>query len=535
MDAVTPPMEAKEIEYKFLLAERQAETAVLDLLRANGYRVSPLELLHQQDLYLDTFDWRLFRNGLSLRLRRIGETSVYAVKSLAKMEDGRAERREIEVRAGDGVSDPTSVADKRIREEIDPIISPRRLLVQLAVRTERTPYRVRCPEGALVELVFDATGFSARGMNRTRRAQRLCELEEELKKGSTAELETLGRLLADCPGLSPSSSSKLETAIKRLGIVFPAKTPPEPLRVRLEDRLDSAVRKILSFQFHRIEENLPGVIADIDTEFVHQARVSTRRMRSALRLFRRALPEQATEDLAADLSWLGALFGGVRDLDVFLLNLPGAAAAVAKAPKLAVGTLTREIEQRRAALLEDLRKGLASPRYNRFRIRLDSFIGRPNPKKPSAPLALTPVHAFSSERIPALFQDVLAQGRKVLAKPKLKNFHRLRIEFKRLRYACEFVGPAYGDALKHFIGETVRIQDCLGELQDTVFTRSLIDGLLADWKGSVIDPRLLFLLGEFYELQCETARKRQSDFREIWQRFDQETTVADLVEALKMA
>jgi CHAD domain-containing protein len=535
MDAVTPRPEATEIEYKFLMPEPGTRSAVLELLRSNGYRVNPLPVVHQQDLYLDTFDWRLLRNGLSLRLRRAGDTAIYGIKSLGKLEEGRAERREIEVRVQGDAADPTAVTDKRIRAEIDPIISPRRLLVQVAVRTERTPYRVRCPEGAQVELVFDATGFSARGMNRPRRSQRLYEMEAELKKGSPAELEALGRLLAGCSGLSPSLKSKLETAIERLGVVFPTKNPPEPLRVKLEDRLDVAVQKILSFQFHRLEENLPGVTADLDTEFVHQARVATRRMRSALRLFRKALPERVCADLAADLSWLGALFGGVRDLDVFLLNLPGAAATVAKAPERAVAILTRHIEERRAALLSDLLSGLASPRFRRFQARLAAFTGRPPAKKPAAALALTPVHTFASARIPELFQAVIAQGRKVLAKPKLRNFHRLRIEFKRLRYACEFVGPAYGDGLKPFIAETVKIQDCLGELQDTVFTRSLIDGLLDEWKGNVIDPRLLFLFGELYELQGELARTRQAAFREIWTRFDQETTAAELAFALKKA
>ncbi|HOG16675.1 MAG TPA: CHAD domain-containing protein [Syntrophales bacterium] len=535
MDAVTPRPEATEIEYKFLMPEPAAKNAVLDLLRDKGYRTSPQRVVHQQDLYLDTFDWRLLRSGLALRLRRAGGAAIYGIKSLGKVEEGRAERREVEVRIEGNAADPTAVADKRIHAEIDPIIHPRRLLVQLAVRTERIPYRLRCPEGAQVELVFDTTSFSARGMNRPRRSKPLYEMEAELKKGPPADLEALGRLLAGCPGLLPSRQSKLETAIERLGIVFPSKNPPPPLRVKLEDRLDVAVQKILSFQFHRIEENLPGVLADLDTEFVHQARVSTRRMRSALRLFRKAIPEKAAADLAADLSWLGALFGGVRDLDVFLLNLPGATATVARAPERAVAILTRHIQERRAVLLSDLLNGLASPRYRRFRTRVAAFTGRPPAKKPAAPLALTAVHTFASERIPELFQAVLAQGRKVLAKPKLRNFHRLRIEFKRLRYACEFVGPAYGDGLKPFIGETVQIQDCLGELQDTVFTRSLIDGLLEEWKGNVIDPRLLFLFGELYELQGELARARQAAFREIWSRFDQETTAAGLAAALKRA
>ena len=81
------------------------------------------------------------------------------------------------------------------------------------------------------------------------------------------------------------------------------------------------MRKILAYQFIRFREQLPGVQRDIDTEFVHQARVATRRMRSALRLFRDAVPQSTGACLAGELQWLGGLFGAVRDLDVFLLNL----------------------------------------------------------------------------------------------------------------------------------------------------------------------------------------------------------------------
>jgi CHAD domain-containing protein len=127
---------------------------------------------------------------------------------------------------------------------------------------------------------------------------------------------------------------------------------------------------------------------------------------------------------------------------------------------------------------------------------------------------------------------MIAQGNRVIAKPDLKNFHKLRIQFKRLRYALEFIGPAYGDLLHPLIAEVVKVQDCLGELQDTVFTRALIDRLLKAWKGSLLDPRLVFMLGEMYELQGEIARAKQVEFNQIWKRFDQDAFRKTLASAL---
>ncbi len=113
----------------------------------------------------------------------------------------------------------------------------------------------------------------------------------------------------------------------------------------------------------------------------------------------------------------------------------------------------------------------------------------------------------------------------MLAKPKLKQFHRLRIQMKKLRYAIEFMAPAYDGALDPFIERTVEIQDCLGELQDTVFTGEFVESLLDDWKGKLVDPDLVFILGEIYQLQAEIARKRRERFGKIWERFSSEETI----------
>src|SRR5512147_2052637 len=107
------------------------------------------------------------------------------------------------------------------------------------------------------------------------------------------------------------------------------------------------------------------------------------------------------------------------------------------------------------------------------------------------------------------FDAVVEQGRTLLADSKLKQYHLLRIQMKRLRYAGEFMASAYEGALDGMIERMVEIQDCLGELQDTVFTRKFIDGLLEDWKGKLVDPDLLFILGEIYQLQSEIARGRK--------------------------
>ena len=278
----------------------------------------------------------------------------------------------------------------------------------------------------------------------------------------------------------------------------------------------------LAFQFQRFDEHLPGVHLDIDTEFVHQARVATRRMRSALRLFHGALPEKTMEHFRAELGWIASLFGDVRDLDVFLLKLPDVFSKIESSSRPQQRALQRWVVEHRAGSLDTLKAALDSKRFRAFGSRLGTFLGTPLPKHPGAPLALKTVGETAPGIILEKHGAAIKQGRKVIQKPKLRNFHKLRIQMKRLRYACEFVAPAYGESLQPFIDRTVKIQDCLGDLQDTAFTQAFIERIMADWKGMAVNPGMLFLLGEIHQLQGEIARAKQAAFAEIWRDFDRQ-------------
>ena len=380
-----------ETELKLVLASQEADLAVIAYLGESGYTVEQLDPVRNVDTYLDTFDWSLLKNKLALRFRISNGTAMYTLKSIEPIEDGIAKRMETEILLDKPVDVPTRVPVKPIRKLVDGIIFPRKLLEQIQIRTDRRRYRLLSPEGAEIELAFDTSSFSLRGLHKPRRTQRLNELEAEIRDGSEAALEALSSLLSSKFNYPASTASKFEVAIERFKITIPSKKPPEKLRVRLDDRLDVAVQKILTYQMHRFQEQLPGVQRDIDTEFVHQARVATRRMRSALRLFRDAIPEGTAAYLRGELKWLGGMLGAIRDLDVFLLNLSRFKQQIERFPAKKKQAFENWIEKRRRAPLKALRRALESPRYKHFERRMMQFFERPLPLRPRAPLALKPV------------------------------------------------------------------------------------------------------------------------------------------------
>jgi triphosphatase len=60
-----------------------------------GVDIVPEPARELTDIYYDTDDWRLYRAGYKLRLRRDGQSAQATMKALAPPEDGLRRRREI--------------------------------------------------------------------------------------------------------------------------------------------------------------------------------------------------------------------------------------------------------------------------------------------------------------------------------------------------------------------------------------------------------------------------------------------------------
>ena len=83
-------------------------------------------------------------------------------------------------------------------------------------------------------------------------------------------------------------------------------------------RVTEVVQRAIADSVDRLVVHETGVLHDDDVTAVHQARVATRRLRSDLHTFRDLLQDGPVQELRAELRWLGAELGAVRDLDVLI-------------------------------------------------------------------------------------------------------------------------------------------------------------------------------------------------------------------------
>jgi CHAD domain-containing protein len=199
-------------------------------------------------------------------------------------------------------------------------------------------------------------------------------------------------------------------------------------------------------------------------EDVHQMRIATRRLRVALRLFRRMLPK-AAGDFRKEFSRFARALGEVRDLDVYGENFRTYAEAVPPENVDELGGYELHLRRERAEARERLAALFGDARHTRLLKSFGKFLdGEPSPA------ALRRWGSFkiadgADRYLRKSLKRVRKLGRKIGDDAHAKDLHRLRIRTKRFRYELEFfvaVYPSLGKTAK----ATKVLQDLLGVHQD---------------------------------------------------------------------
>ena len=103
-----------------------------------------------------------------------------------------------------------------------------------------------------------------------------------------------------------------------LDVAIPVSKPHFELQP--DEPAEQAVTRMAARMLQLARHQEQGIIADTDTEFLHQYRVNIRKVRSLISLFRKSLTAERCQLLKPALKSLGSRTNRLRDLDVFLLD-----------------------------------------------------------------------------------------------------------------------------------------------------------------------------------------------------------------------
>ena len=533
-----------EIEAKFSVPDEKTFQRLLEAEALAGFELGPLTVARLYDLYLDTPDWAILRQGYALRIRRQADRYRATIKGLGSAEAGIHRRAEYETDLPALLPPdewpPCAARDLALR------LCDRAPLEQLFA-LEQTRHSRPLREGGRDVATLALDRVRVRLGDRV--ADSYLELEVELEpKGQMADLEAIRAVLLNTWGLRGRRRSKFERALalfepdrlpaelrdrlvppspeRRLaveGAAGGAKVVPPPVMLlkepglQADDPMSEAGRKTLRFHFRRLLYHEPGTRLGEDSEALHDMRVATRRMRAAFRVFGAYFKPSAIAGQRKDLKRTGRVLGAVRDLDVFQERVTAYCRSLPQAEQHSLDGLLAELTARRQAARQKMLAYLDGERYARFKERMGQFVETEGLGSRSVSLDEGDPHPFRVRHVaPVVLYERLAVVRAYdewvsVPDPPLKRLHSLRIACKHLRYALEFFQEVLGPDIRAPIKTVVAVQDHLGSLQDAVVACRILEDYAGGAAGR--DPGL----DAYWQAQQATIRHLVDTFPQVWE------------------
>ncbi|TDW13963.1 CHAD domain-containing protein [Kribbella kalugense] len=254
-----------------------------------------------------------------------------------------------------------------------------------------------------------------------------------------------------------------------------------------------------------------GMVERSEDDAIHQVRVSCRRLRSDLKLFRKLLAGDWATELRADLAALAQACGEARDLEVI-------AALVRE------GATSEDNEEHVDTILTTLTFGLDRAASGSAEVvlgeatqelltTLESIAAAPDLK----PKADKPC----SEVLPELLQSATAKFTQQADKLKPwspdDDWHEVRLLAKRVRYAADTSASVFGDEAKATAAQAATYQELLGQHQDHCAAADALTAMAAD-AAAQDDPELSFTLGRLTERHRAARRPLREQFLSLYHR-----------------
>ncbi|MBN1963278.1 MAG: CHAD domain-containing protein [Anaerolineae bacterium] len=232
------------------------------------------------------------------------------------------------------------------------------------------------------------------------------------------------------------------------------------------DPMAEAGRKILHFHFERMLLHEPGSRLGEDIEALHDMRVATRRMRSALDVFGSFYQDKALRAIRRGLRDAGRALGSVRDMDVFIEKLGHYQETLPEAASL--DPLIEVCIARRDAARQKLIVHLDSAEFEQFVTTFEAFLTTPGAG--AKPIDRAQPSPYQVRHIVPRFvytrYEAVRAYEPILDQASIETLHALRIDFKRLRYTLEFFAEVLGPEGITVIEDVKALQDHLGDLND---------------------------------------------------------------------
>jgi CHAD domain-containing protein len=439
-----------------------------------------------QRTFYDTFDGRLHARGLAL---------VHEDRRLALTDERRRELAAVELSRRPRPLLASDLPEGRLREALAPIVGVRALGEIVRVRTRVVPARVLNADAKTVVRLFveEPSALPAR--------VRLAGV-----RGYDKALMAVRRALEGKLGLEVAEEPIPDAAVRRAGGLPGGLTSNLDVRLPPGQRADAAASVLLRSLLRMVEQNLPGAIADVDSEFLHDLRVAVRRSRSAQRQLRGVFPPVPLARFRAEFRWLQQVTGPSRDLDVYVLELADSPPGLEPLRELLLERRRRE-RRRMVRALRSKRMTTLLADWGAF---LEELVEAPAEDRPDA---ARPVKDVAAERVRAVYERMVKTGSAIDDSSPPEALHDLRKTGKELRYLLEFFSSLFAvEVVRPMVRTLKSLQDTLGRFHDYEVQADALHSLPDEVAARDDGPAALLAMGQLLDRLEREQRAARSEF-----------------------
>lgn len=249
----------------------------------------------------------------------------------------------------------------------------------------------------------------------------------------------------------------------------PRGATPNPMKAQTNDYYRLLAAQYVRKQVKQLRSQFEGVRRAENVEFVHHARVASRRLRAAIRMFSDCFPRKMLKRWGKGIRRLTEELGEARDKDVQIGLLTDQLGRIANRDQSpGITRLLVKLELAREALQPQVLKAIDRLETSGVLEEMNSQAKAMMPEEDASIDEAQGRVLFRQmgEQILDRFEEFLAHEDSLARPEDQASHHAMRIAAKRLRYTMEICRPAYDGRLDAFLAAVKEVQGLLGEIHD---------------------------------------------------------------------
>ncbi len=432
----------------------------LGALLSDGLTVSVEAVDNLSRVYLDTFDWRLFRSGMVLEVelrgglclltwRELGSGRVFIIRTLRRVPKNAAD-----------------FSDAGMQSRLKQILGRRALLAHASLRgsAERL-LLLNEDEKILMRIELRRCQV----ISPTSHSQLSLEPAVYLFPYRGYEkvfLDSLKRISRD-GRLSPIAQDPLVSALSALEII------PGEYNSRPDFPLDPkqpamhALVGILNRFLRIIECNVTGAREDVDPEYLHDFLVAVRRTRSFIHQFVAVFPGKSVKFIEKDFQWIEQEATPIRDLDIYMSLFDDFESRVDKDHRHALQSLYLFLQSQKKKELRRMRVSMGSTRYLKLIESWEHFLTDCKDAESLPAAAQAPIGTIARDCIWNIYRELLQTARKISPDAKADELNELHQMSKLLEYHMDVFKSLFpAKRMARLLDEQDRLQQSLNQFRD---------------------------------------------------------------------